>query len=119
MGVCCTFGEPRTATRSVTRSAVVYDDHLSAWPDEYVVEGDGAQAAVADEVGELTEYVGDRHMVEVADDDVLGPEIVVGHLEEVVLGDDCGVGQRAGPHGGDGVAEIRGDRFDRRIVFSV
>ena len=41
---------------------------LSARSDEYVVDGDGAQAAAADEVGELTEYVSDRQMIEVAGD---------------------------------------------------
>ncbi len=44
-------------------------------PNEYVIEGNGAQTAVTDEIDELTVYVGYRQMIEVADHNVLGPEV--------------------------------------------
>ena len=87
--------------------------------NKYVIESNGAQSAVTDEIDELTVYVGYRQMIEVADHDVLGPEVCLRHLDDVVLGDQCGVGQRSRPQGGDGVAEVRGDRVDRRIVSAV
>src|ERR1700737_224745 len=68
-----------------------------AGPKEGIVEGDGAQAAGADEIAHLTVDVGDRQMVEVSENDGLTGEVLLGHAEDVVLGDHRRIRQRPRP----------------------
>ena len=49
--------KPETRRRSTTK--------------KHIVEGDGAQVAVADDLGEPVEDMGDRQVVEMADHDLL------------------------------------------------
>src|SRR5580693_2746124 len=76
-----------------------------AWPilaplrgfEEYVVERDGAQVPRPDDVDEPRVDVRDRQVIEMTDNDGLRGEVLIGHLDDVILGDQGGIRQRTRP----------------------